>query len=78
MTLPGDGRGAHRATPLDTITLTGLRASAFHGVFENERRDGQVFIVDVTVSLDFAAAAARSRCTVTSMTKTWPSRRSWS
>ena len=44
--------------PLDQITLTGLRASAFHGVFENERRDGQVFVVDVTVSLDFAAAAA--------------------
>jgi dihydroneopterin aldolase len=44
--------------PLDTITLTGLRASAFHGVFESERRDGQVFVLDVTVHLDFAAAAA--------------------
>jgi dihydroneopterin aldolase len=44
--------------PLDQISLTGLRASAFHGVFENERRDGQVFVLDVTVSLDFAAAAA--------------------
>ena len=44
--------------PLDTITLTGLRASAFHGVFEHEKRDGQVFVIDVTVHLDFAAAAA--------------------
>ena len=44
--------------PLDQIVLTGLRASAFHGVFENERRDGQVFVLDVTVHLDFAAAAA--------------------
>ena len=43
---------------LDTITLTGLRASAFHGVFEHEKRDGQVFVIDVTVHLDFAAAAA--------------------
>ena len=43
---------------LDTITLTGLRASAFHGVFEEERRDGQVFVVDVVVHLDLAAAAA--------------------
>ena len=43
--------------PLDTITLTGLRASAFHGVFDHERRDGQEFIIDVTVHLDFAAAA---------------------
>ena len=46
------------STPLDQITLTGLRASAFHGVFEHERRDGQVFVIDVAVSLDFAAAAA--------------------
>ena len=44
--------------PLDQITLTGLRASAFHGVFDHERRDGQVFVLDVAVSLDFAAAAA--------------------
>ncbi len=42
----------------DHITLTGLRASAFHGVLEHERRTGQVFIVDVTVWLDLAAAAA--------------------
>jgi dihydroneopterin aldolase/2-amino-4-hydroxy-6-hydroxymethyldihydropteridine diphosphokinase len=45
-------------TRLDTITLTGLRAAGFHGVFEHERRDGQDFIIDVTVHLDFAAAAA--------------------
>jgi dihydroneopterin aldolase len=44
--------------PLDEITLTGLRATAFHGVFEDERRDGQVFVIDVTVQLDLAAAAA--------------------
>jgi dihydroneopterin aldolase len=43
--------------PLDTITLTGLRATAFHGVFDYERRDGQEFVIDVTVHLDFAAAA---------------------
>ena len=44
--------------PLDTITLTGLRASAFHGVLEHERRTGQVFIIDVVVHLDLAPAAA--------------------
>ncbi|MCU1409633.1 MAG: folB [Rhodoglobus sp.] len=44
--------------PLDTITLTGLRASAFHGVLEHERRDGQEFIVDVTVHLKLNEAAA--------------------
>ena len=42
--------------PLDTITITGLRANAFHGVFDSERRDGQVFIVDVVAHLDLAAA----------------------
>jgi dihydroneopterin aldolase len=44
--------------PLDSITLTGLRATAFHGVFDEERRDGQVFVLDVTVHLDLAGAAA--------------------
>ena len=42
----------------DSITLTGLRASAFHGVFDHERRDGQVFVIDVTVWLDLRAAAS--------------------
>lgn len=44
--------------PLDSITLTGLRAAAHHGVFEHERTEGQEFVIDVTVWLDFAAAAA--------------------
>jgi len=43
----------------DQITLTGLRASAFHGVLEHERRTGQVFVIDVTVWLDLAVAAER-------------------
>lgn len=43
---------------LDEITLTGLRATAFHGVFEEERRDGQVFVIDVTAYLDLTAAGA--------------------
>ncbi|MGV8876906.1 MAG: dihydroneopterin aldolase [Rhodoglobus sp.] len=42
---------------LDELTLTGLRATAFHGVFDHERRDGQVFVVDATVYLDLSAAA---------------------
>lgn len=43
--------------PLDTITLTGLRANGFHGVFDSERRDGQPFIVDVVAHIDIRAAA---------------------
>ena len=48
---------AQQDAPLDQITLTGLRASAFHGVFDHERRDGQLFIIDVTVFLSTLAAA---------------------
>ncbi len=29
----------------DHLILTGLRASAFHGVFDHERRDGQDFFL---------------------------------
>jgi len=46
------------APELDEIKLTGLRAQAHHGVFEHERRDGQVFILDVTVRLPIGPAAA--------------------
>ena len=42
----------------DSITLTGLRITAHHGVFDFEREDGQEFVIDVTVWLDFRAAAA--------------------
>ncbi|WP_208008565.1 dihydroneopterin aldolase [Agromyces protaetiae] len=42
----------------DRITLTGLRVFAHHGVFEFEREQGQVFVVDVTVFLDAHAAAS--------------------
>lgn len=49
--------GAHDHTNRDHLTLTGLRASAFHGVFEHERQDGQDFLIDVVVWLDVRAAA---------------------
>ena len=41
----------------DRITLTGLRATGHHGVFEHERVDGQVFVIDVTVHLSLHEAA---------------------
>lgn len=43
--------------PDDAIILTGLRVHAHHGVFDFERENGQVFLVDVTVSLDIALSA---------------------
>jgi 7,8-dihydroneopterin aldolase/epimerase/oxygenase len=42
----------------DRISLTGLRVHGFHGVFAHERRDGQDFVVDVTLEVSTAAAAA--------------------
>ena len=42
----------------DRIALTGLRVRGFHGVFAEERRDGQDYVVDVTLWLDLAPAAA--------------------
>jgi len=42
---------------LDEITLTGVRAFGHHGVYPAERRDGQQFSVDVTLSLPLGRAA---------------------
>lgn len=41
----------------DRITLTGIRATGYHGVYEHERREGQVFIADVALELSLADAA---------------------
>ncbi len=43
---------------LDTLTLTGLEVFAHHGVFDFERENGQVFLIDLTVGLDTSQAAA--------------------
>ena len=42
----------------DRIELRGLTVRGHHGVFEHERRDGQDFVVDITVWVDLATAAA--------------------
>ena len=41
----------------DRITLTGIRATGYHGVYEHERREGQTFIADVALELSLADAA---------------------
>ena len=43
---------ANRVT--DRIELRGLTVRGHHGVFEHERRDGQDFVVDITVWIDLA------------------------
>jgi dihydroneopterin aldolase len=42
----------------DTITLTGLRARGWHGVYDSEREQGQDFLVDVILEFDATRAAA--------------------
>lgn len=42
---------------VDHITLTGVRAFGYHGVYPDEKRDGQEFVVDATVMLPLARAA---------------------
>jgi len=49
----------------DRIELTGLRVRGHHGVFEHERRDGQDFVVDITLWIDLAEAAATDDLTKT-------------
>lgn len=46
-----------QVTGADRIVLTGLRATGHHGVFEHERQDGQVFVIDLTVHLSLREAA---------------------
>lgn len=52
-------------TGLDAITLRGIRARGRHGVLPAERELGQEFVVDVTLFLDTAPAAARDDLTLT-------------
>lgn len=41
----------------DRIELTGLECFGYHGVFEEEKRQGQPFLVDLTCWLNFQQAA---------------------
>lgn len=41
----------------DRVSLRGLTATGYHGVFPEERRDGQTFVVDLDLTLDTRPAA---------------------
>jgi dihydroneopterin aldolase len=42
---------------LDRLSVTGIEAVGHHGVFDFERRDGQVFGVDLVLGVDTRPAA---------------------
>ncbi|MEV0850552.1 dihydroneopterin aldolase [Streptomyces sp. NPDC049954] len=50
---------------MDRVALRGLRARGHHGVFPQEREEGQTFLVDITLGLDTRAAAAEDDLTKT-------------
>jgi dihydroneopterin aldolase len=39
----------------DQIILTGIHGFGYHGLFDHERKDGQDFFVDLTLSVDLSA-----------------------
>jgi dihydroneopterin aldolase len=41
----------------DRLAVRGLAVHGHHGVFDVERRDGQVFVIDLVLGLDTAPAA---------------------
>jgi dihydroneopterin aldolase len=42
----------------DELTVRGIECFGHHGVFDFERRQGQTFVIDLTLGLDSAPAAA--------------------
>ncbi len=44
--------------PTDELSVLGIECFGHHGVFDAERRDGQTFVVDLTLGIDTSTAAA--------------------
>jgi dihydroneopterin aldolase len=42
----------------DELAVTGIECYGHHGVFDFERREGQIFVVDLVLGIDTAPAAA--------------------
>jgi len=50
---------------LDRIDLLGVTAHGHHGVFDEEKKNGQTFVVDVSLGLDLGPAAREHDLTKT-------------
>lgn len=50
---------------VDQLAVTGIECFAHHGVFEQERREGQAFLVDLVLGLDTRRAAESDDLRVT-------------
>lgn len=49
----------------DQIVLTGIHGFGYHGLFEQERKDGQDFFVDLTLLVDLRPASTSDSITDT-------------
>ena len=49
----------------DQLAVRGIEIYAHHGVFDFERRDGQIFLIDLVLGMDTSAAAAADDLTQT-------------
>jgi dihydroneopterin aldolase len=49
----------------DQLAVRGIEIFAHHGVFDFERRDGQIFVIDLVLGLDVREAAATDDLTKT-------------
>ena len=52
-----DHAGLGGSGPSDRLSVLGIEAVGHHGVFDFERRDGQVFKVDLSLGIDTRSAA---------------------
>jgi 7,8-dihydroneopterin aldolase/epimerase/oxygenase len=55
---PPPGGPSGRPVAQDLLSVRGIECYAHHGVLEHERREGQTFLVDLTLGLDTRSAAA--------------------
>ena len=59
---PGGNRSLQADAPsagdVDLLSVTGIECYGHHGVFDFERREGQTFVVDLTLAIDTRPAAA--------------------
>jgi|SRR5210317_19626 dihydroneopterin aldolase len=60
------GRLSTKGVPVsDVIRIEGIEAFGYHGVFPQEKREGQTFLVDVDIETSFDQAIAHDDVTYT-------------
>jgi 7,8-dihydroneopterin aldolase/epimerase/oxygenase len=58
MTKTNDGPKEGHNESLDRLTISAIEGFGHHGVFEAERRDGQLFLADLALAVDTRPAAS--------------------